>query len=75
MPSLQFLLGGRDTGPKRIIIPFQQVDGKRSVDLPLSAKTKRPNIRHSCQLVEQRLGVLEVGGIEALGEPPVYRAE
>ena len=27
------------------------------------------------QLVEQRLGVLEVGGVEALGEPAVDRGE
>ena len=29
----------------------------------------------SCQLVEQRLGVLQVGGVEALGEPAVDRRE
>jgi hypothetical protein len=29
----------------------------------------------SCQLVQQRLGVLQVGGVEALGEPAVDRGE
>jgi hypothetical protein len=30
-PSLQFLLAGRDTGPKPITFPFHQVDRKRPV--------------------------------------------
>jgi hypothetical protein len=29
----------------------------------------------SCQLLEQRLGVLQVGGIETLGEPAVDRRQ
>jgi hypothetical protein len=29
----------------------------------------------SCELVEERLGVLQIGGVEALGEPAVDRRE
>jgi hypothetical protein len=32
-------------------------------------------LANSCQLVEQRLGVLQIGGLEALGEPAVDRRE
>jgi hypothetical protein len=38
-------------------------------------RTKRASVLHSCQLVEQRLGVLQIGGLEALGEPAVDRRE
>src|SRR5918992_5249526 len=38
-------------------------------------KTKRLNVLGSCQRVEQRLGVLKVRRVEALGEPAVDRRE
>jgi hypothetical protein len=38
-------------------------------------RAKRPSVLRSCQLVEQRLGVLQIGGLEALGEPAVDRRE
>ena len=34
----------------------------------LDSRPSAESIAGSCQFVEQRLGVLEVGGIEALGE-------
>ena len=36
------------------------------------AHTTRPSRRcPSCQLLQQRFGLLEVGGVQALGEPPI----
>jgi hypothetical protein len=38
-------------------------------------KNKRPSVLRSCQLVQQRLGILEIGNVEVLGEPVVNWCE
>jgi hypothetical protein len=67
-------LGGRDTGSKRLMMPFQDV-GRTGVGFTLSAKSKCPNIHRSSQLVQERLGVLQIGCLEALREPAIDRRE
>ena len=54
---------------------MQYVARQRVIDFAVSTKTKHPKDFCSCQLIEQRLGVLEVGGVEAFGEPAVDRRE
>jgi hypothetical protein len=53
------------------------IDSPRVRAIP---REQRHNLRsrqslRSCQLVEQRLGIPEVGAIEALGEPAINRHE
>jgi hypothetical protein len=63
----------RDRCPKVIRgrFNFAQENGKDLEPVPLKEGNQKKDRELSAQLIEERLGVLQVGGVEALGEPVI----
>jgi hypothetical protein len=82
-PALPLTLGGGLLSDVKLKKWGQELTLARKVGLLQDSghTARRPRTaacchdRKSTELVEQRLGVLEVDGTEALGEPPIDRCE
>ena len=65
----------RPTGGRRIRSKGLGINPRSLIRTQKTTNVRNELSGRIAQLLEQRLGVLQVGGVEALGEPTVYVSE